>query len=94
MKIGYGAGNTEYGPGVSIELSGDEVATAIDAYLVARGVCVRGPRTVKVNGDLCSTGRIYVDPAGSVVVKGIRYSGRGPEVQSRFDLTLAAYLRE
>lgn len=41
MNVRYGSGTTEYGPGVSIELSGDEVATATDAYLVARGVCVR-----------------------------------------------------
>lgn len=66
-----------YGPGVSVELTGDEVATAIDAYLVARGICVRGPRTITVNGGLCETGRIYVDPSGFVVADGEKFDGRG-----------------
>ena len=30
MIVKYGEGRTEYGPGVSVELTGDEVATAID----------------------------------------------------------------
>jgi hypothetical protein len=54
--------------GVSIQLTGDEVAIAIDAYLVARGVNVSGPRTVLVNGRLCELGEVYVDPSGSVNV--------------------------
>jgi len=54
--------------GVSIQLTGDEVAIAIDAYLVARGVNVSGPRTVLVNGRLCERGEVYVDPSGSVNV--------------------------
>jgi hypothetical protein len=78
MKINYGAGNTEFGPGVQIDLTGDEVATAIMAYLVARGVHVDGARTVRVNGDLCSEGDIYVDPSGFVITpQGRRMSGRG-----------------
>lgn len=77
MEVKYGEGTTVYGPGVSIELSGDEVATAIDAYLVAHGLCVRGPRTITVNGNLCETGRVYVDPSGSVVTEGVKISGRG-----------------
>lgn len=51
--------------GAVVELSGDEVATAIDAYLVARSVYVGGPRTVTVNGELCREGRVFVDPSGS-----------------------------
>ena len=62
--------------GVDIELTGNEVATAIDAYLVARGVIVRGPRTIRVNGELCETGSVYVDPSGKVIDNGTEYSGR------------------
>jgi len=42
MNIQYGKGTTKYGPGVSIELTGNEVANAIDAWLVAHGVDVWG----------------------------------------------------
>ncbi len=31
MEVKLGRGPTEFGPGVSIKLTGDEVATAIDA---------------------------------------------------------------
>ena len=31
MEIKYGKGTTEFGPGVEIALTGDEVAVAIDA---------------------------------------------------------------
>ena len=79
MKVKYGEGKTEYGPGVSIELTGEEVARAISAYLVARDVYVSGPRTITVNGELCEAGQIYVDPSGDVVAKGKGYSGRGPK---------------
>ena len=77
MKIKHGKGKTEYGPGVEIKLTGSEVATAIDAYLVAHGVYVSGSRTITVNGELCETGRVYVDPSGFVVTDGKRYTGRG-----------------
>ena len=78
MKVEYGNGTTEFGPGVSVKLTGEEVATAIDAWLVAHGVHVRGSRTVTVNGDICDAGEIYVDPSGFVVADGLRLSGRGP----------------
>ena len=81
MKIKYGKGKTEYGPGISINLSGDEVAVAIDAYLVARRVCIRGPRTILVNGELIRRGRVYVDPSGFVVTQGKKISGRGAKIQ-------------
>lgn len=58
--------------GVDIHLSGDEVATAIDAYLVSHHVSVRGPRTITVNGQLCEVGKVYVDPSGQVIAKGER----------------------
>lgn len=77
MEIKHGNGTTEYGPGVLIELTGDEVAIAIDAYLVAHGIHVSGPRTVRVNGELCEDGRIYVDPSGFVIAGGEKISGRG-----------------
>ena len=79
MKVRYGKGTTKYGPGVSVELSGCDVAVAIDAYLVAKGIHVSGPRTIRVNGELCECGSIYVDPSGFVIKKGQKYSGRGPE---------------
>lgn len=77
MQVKYGTGTTQFGPGVSIELSGNEVATAIDAWLVAHGVHVSGPRTVTVNGALCEAGHVYVDPAGFVIADGNELSGRG-----------------
>lgn len=79
MEVKYGEGTTEFGPGVSIELTGDEVAVAIDAYLVAHGVHVSGPRTITVNGNLCIRGRVYVDPCGYAIADGVRFCGRGVE---------------
>lgn len=80
MRIKKGEGKTEYGPGVSVELTSAEVSIAIEAYLVAHGVYVSGPRTVTVNGETCCFGRVYVDPSGYVVSGGFKYlgsSGRG-----------------
>ena len=76
MQVRLGEGKTEYGPGVSIDLSGDEVATAISAYLVAHGIYVDGARTITVNGDLCEVGHVYVDPSGFVISDGKKISGR------------------
>jgi len=76
-KVEIGNGTTEFGPGVEITLTGDEVAIAIDAYLVAHEIHVSGPRTVCVNGGLCEDGSIYVDPSGFVIANGQKYSGRG-----------------
>ena len=76
MIVKHGEGRTEYGPGVSIELTGDEIATAIDAWLVAHNVHVSGPRTVTVNGELCASGHVYVDPSGFVIADGKKISGR------------------
>lgn len=81
MKVKYGKGKTEYGPGVEINLTGNEVATAIDAYLVAHGVHVNGPRTIRVNGELCEKGEIYVDPSGFAVDNGVKFPGRGPKLK-------------
>lgn len=77
MQIKYGEGTTQFGPGVNIDLTGDEIASAIDAWLASRGVLVSGPRTVTVNGALCSVGQVHVDPSGSVTTDGAKLSGRG-----------------
>lgn len=86
MQIRYGDGAVVYSPhvqsettGVSIDLTGDEVASAIMAWLVAHDVYIDGPRTVTVNGELCECGRVYVDPSGFVVAGGERIYGRGKE---------------
>ena len=80
MNVIYGKGKTVYGPGVSINLSGGEVAIAINAYLVAHQIFVHGPRTITVNGELCNKGHIYVDPSGFVIADGEKYDGRGSNV--------------
>lgn len=77
MEIKFGDGSSKYGPGVSIDMTGDEVARAIGTYLVAHGFYVYGPRTIRVNGDLCEIGIVYVDPSGFVMANGKRYTGRG-----------------
>jgi hypothetical protein len=76
VNISYGKGKTEYGPGIEINLTGEDVATAIDSYLVAHGMHVSGPRTVSVNGELCQEGAVYVDPSGFVIYEGTKLLGR------------------
>jgi len=80
MKIRHACyPHTPYGPGVEITLSGDEVAKAIMAFLVANGVHIEGPRTITVNDKFCRGGYIYVDPSGYVInKKGKKLDGRGP----------------
>jgi hypothetical protein len=80
MNIEFGDGKTEHGPGVTVSLDGNEVATAIRAYLVSRDIWWKGPTTITVNGELCESGRMYVDPSGFVMDNGTRYTGRG-EIQ-------------
>jgi hypothetical protein len=75
--VKHGDGKTKYGPGVSIELTGAEVAIAISAYLVAHDINISGARTITVNGELCEIGHVYVDPSGFVVSDGVAISGRG-----------------
>ena len=63
--------------GNKILLDGNEFAMAIDAYLVAHGISVSGPRTVSVIMDNEDTYEkaiardveveVYVDPSGRVV---------------------------
>ena len=80
MEVEYGEGTSEFGPGVVIKLTGDDVARAIDAYLVAHDIIVRGPRTITINGDLCEVGLVEVDPSGRVVADGELYLGSGPHI--------------
>jgi hypothetical protein len=67
MNIRRGDGETKYGPGVQIDLDGNDIALAIEAYLVAHNIHIFGPRTTRVNGELIETGEIYVDPSGFVI---------------------------
>lgn len=83
MNIKHGNEKTKYGPGVFIELSGNEVATAIGVYLVAHKVYINGPRTITVNGNLCQEGQVYVDPSGYVIDDGIKISGRGKLMKNK-----------
>ena len=78
MKAVYGVGKTACGPGVSITLDGNELATAIDAYLVANRISVTGLRTVTVNGQRCLSAHMYVDPSGHVNTVDGTLIGSGP----------------
>lgn len=75
MKIKPGKGTSKYGKGIEINLTGCEVAAAINLYLVSQGVNVYGPRTMRVNGAQIESGYVYVDPSGFVIKKGKRISG-------------------
>lgn len=79
MKVEFGSGKTEYGPGVSIELDGDEIAEAIGLWLHAQRCHVVGPRTISIQGVLSRDARasVYVDPSGFVVHKDVRWDGAG-----------------
>jgi hypothetical protein len=77
MNVQFGKGKTEYGTGVQIDLSGNEVAMAIYTYLTAHNVHVDGAATITVNGELCEVGQIYVDPSARVIYDGIEWTGRG-----------------
>lgn len=77
MRISFGNGQTYGGPGVQIDLTGDEVAIAISAFLHAHNVIISGPRTIRVNGDKLAEGSVYVDPSGFVMNKGTRWRGNG-----------------
>ena len=72
MIITQGDGKTRFGRFVQIDLSDDELLTAIEVFLVAHAVNVLGPRTVTVNGERCKGAKVYVDPSGSVLANGIK----------------------
>ena len=76
MRVTYGNGSSSYGKGVVITLTADEVANAIDAYLVAHDCHVSGPRTIRTGYNaLLSPVEVYVDPSGQVVDAGVLYDG-------------------
>lgn len=77
MDIQFGEGKTKHGPGVQIDLGGNEVALAIYTYLTAHGVHISGPATISVNGETIRFGEVYVDPSGRVVADGVGWNGRG-----------------
>lgn len=85
MEIKKGKGKTNYGAGIEISLSTDEVAMAIYQYL--RGnydVQINGASTILVNNVQLSQYKthIYVDPSGEVKWGDKLYNGRtGEEVQ-------------
>ena len=79
MKIQYGKGGIQFGPGVDIYLTNQEVATAIEAYLVAHRIDITGARSTTVNENALKGGRVYVDPSGHVIARGRKISGRGPK---------------
>ena len=77
MKIKFGKGGTKFGPGVQINLTSEEAATAIYTILMAHNVIIDGPATITINGELIKRCSIYVDPSGRVIDNGTEYSGRG-----------------
>lgn len=76
MKIKKGKGTTNFGRGINIKLSGNEIAAAIYAYLCAHDVHISGAATININGGLIDNGSMYVDPSGFIVAFGKKYSGR------------------
>lgn len=76
MNIKTGKGTSEYGPGIEISLTGEEIAIAIDLYLYSKGVLILGPRTTQVNNELCQGGEVYVDPSGYIIAYRKKYTGR------------------
>ena len=64
---------------VTIYLDGDEIATAIDAYLVTQRVYVFGPRTITTNDTILSGVKGEVIVNGTVISDGGRI-GQGHHV--------------
>jgi len=80
MNIQTGKGSTEYGTGIDINLTGDELAEAITLYLQVRhNICVYGARAASVNGERCESANVYVDPSGVVLNGDTKISGRDGE---------------
>lgn len=95
VSVRYGEGKTKFGPGVLIELTGEELAIAISSFLVAHNINIDGPRTIRVNGELCDYADVYVDPSGRVFANGKTFSGRGVmQSDDREELEIKYGLRE
>lgn len=77
MIIEHGKSKTKYGPGVDIRLSSEDIAKAILEYVERKGVTITGPRTVLIDGKLCTNGKVYVDPLGNVETEYVILTGRG-----------------
>jgi hypothetical protein len=77
MEIQFGKGKTKYGKGIQIDLTCEEIARAIYAYLMSHNVVINGAATIRVNDELIKKGEIYVDPSGRVIADGIGWSGHG-----------------
>lgn len=80
MNIQFGNGKTPQGPGIQINLTGEEVATAIHDYIRAQNVIIDGPSTVMVNSELIRDGGIHVDPSGKVVTADVERSGKNRKI--------------
>ena len=74
---------TDFGTPVSVELTPNDVATAIFAYCVAKGIHINGPRTVSMDGKLLRRAIIFVDPSGFVVRNGVRYPKHAPNAEDQ-----------
>lgn len=77
MKIKLGNGKSILGPGIDIEMSGNDVVLAITAYLIAHNIRIDGARTITVNNELCKYARVRVDPSGFVIRNGKKINGKG-----------------
>jgi hypothetical protein len=55
---------------IIIYLDGDEIATAIDAYLVSQRIYVHGPRTITANGTILRNVKGKVMVEGKLIVNG------------------------
>jgi len=80
MTVQEGDGKTEFGKGVNINLTGDDIALAIYSWLVGQGVFIVGGRTIRINEELCSNSQVYVDPSGYVVFNGVVYGEGNPDL--------------
>lgn len=76
MKVSISDKTGIYGPGVDVTIDGDELALAIETWLMAHDVRVYGARTIIIDEDF-NGARVYVDPSAYVIHDGKRYSGRG-----------------
>ncbi len=72
---------------LTVTLTGTEVAQAILDYCAAHGLNITGPRTVRVNGELCTQGNITVDPLGKVAFAGVIYPGNIKASESHYPFT-------